>query len=379
MEEKFHQRIKKTLLDNIIDLIGIKNKDLLYKHFFSNSSMKMWAAAFTHLTYSEDNYDSYEWVGDVVIDTEIAILIVKNNPNYKESQLSELKSELVNNTILANVAKKYGFDKLLRTRSLPQTYINYILSDVVEAFFFVLYYIGNQIGKGVGEKMVRNVLIGMLGEELEEKNAGNKIPAKTYVSQFVKNLTGYDIKLEKITINKQGYSLYLPEEVLNKLEEAEVYIKNSPNLYDEYYGFTTENNHLKAEKILYKELYDELIEMGITKDYIDRNKNKTIFKKFVDSQEDKEEAEEIVEIIKKKMKKDKFSYLKIEQLEKKGSNKKISFPKRLYGLFGVRKINNQGDTLNIPILSYETDSNVKTIDISASLLKNYAKNNKYVE
>lgn len=70
--------------------------------------------ALTHPTASaEANYERLEFVGDAVIKLTAAEFLFETYPTDREGQLSAIRSVLVSDRLLAQIADSYGFDRFL--------------------------------------------------------------------------------------------------------------------------------------------------------------------------------------------------------------------------------------------------------------------------
>jgi len=91
---------------NILD-IECGNKELLH-------------AAFTHPSYTKENnisylksYERLEFLGDAVLKLLTSKLLYKKYPEYKEGELSKIRSILVSDNILAKIGRDISLDKKL--------------------------------------------------------------------------------------------------------------------------------------------------------------------------------------------------------------------------------------------------------------------------
>jgi ribonuclease III len=70
--------------------------------------------ALTHPTIApEANYERLEFVGDAVIKLAAAEFLFEFYPNAAEGQLSAIRSALVSDRLLSQIADRYGFDRFL--------------------------------------------------------------------------------------------------------------------------------------------------------------------------------------------------------------------------------------------------------------------------
>ena len=117
--------------------LKFKNKDLLIQ-------------AFTHRSYLNENPDFYlshnermEFLGDAVLELVVTEYLFKKYPDKPEGELTNWRAALVNAKILAEIARKIGFnDFLLLSRGEAKETgkaRQYILANTFEAFIGALY------------------------------------------------------------------------------------------------------------------------------------------------------------------------------------------------------------------------------------------------
>ena len=76
--------------------------------------------AFTHPSYTKehslpvsDSYERLEFLGDAVLKLITSYLLYEKYPKYQEGELSKMRSILVSDAVLAQIAKDIGIDKRL--------------------------------------------------------------------------------------------------------------------------------------------------------------------------------------------------------------------------------------------------------------------------
>lgn len=76
--------------------------------------------ALTHPSYVKDNnlpysesYERLEFLGDAVLKLAISNILFKEYPNYNEGQMSKIRSIIVSDNVLSQIAVKIGLDKLI--------------------------------------------------------------------------------------------------------------------------------------------------------------------------------------------------------------------------------------------------------------------------
>lgn len=75
---------------------------------------KLFQSALTHGSSSkEENYERLEFLGDAVLKLCVSDILYKKFPNYAEGDLTKIRSIIVSDSILADVALKIGLGKLI--------------------------------------------------------------------------------------------------------------------------------------------------------------------------------------------------------------------------------------------------------------------------
>jgi ribonuclease III len=69
--------------------------------------------ALTHATFSEENYEQLEFVGDAVVKLAAAEFLLKTYPTCTAGDLSAIRSILVSDRTLAQIADAYGLERYL--------------------------------------------------------------------------------------------------------------------------------------------------------------------------------------------------------------------------------------------------------------------------
>ena len=64
--------------------------------------------ALTHRSYSAKNNERFEFVGDAILDYSVAKMLFDAFPGYSEGELSRLRANLVNQDVLAEIARSMG-------------------------------------------------------------------------------------------------------------------------------------------------------------------------------------------------------------------------------------------------------------------------------
>ncbi len=75
-------------------------------HSFQN--LRLFEQALTHRSYSAQNNERFEFVGDAILDYSVAKMLFDAFPGYSEGELSRLRANLVNQDVLAEIARSMG-------------------------------------------------------------------------------------------------------------------------------------------------------------------------------------------------------------------------------------------------------------------------------
>ena len=75
-------------------------------HSFQNP--RLLEQALTHRSYSAQNNERFEFVGDAILDYSVAKMLFDAFPGYSEGELSRLRANLVNQDVLAAIARSMG-------------------------------------------------------------------------------------------------------------------------------------------------------------------------------------------------------------------------------------------------------------------------------
>lgn len=75
---------------------------------------KLFEQALTHRSYSQDNNERLEFLGDALLDLIIGEALYHQFPQKREGDLSRFRAELVKGETLAQIARELGFSPYLR-------------------------------------------------------------------------------------------------------------------------------------------------------------------------------------------------------------------------------------------------------------------------
>ncbi|MDP1930335.1 MAG: ribonuclease III [Gammaproteobacteria bacterium] len=134
---------------------------------FSNQSLA--ELALTHRSANKQNNERLEFLGDAILGFTIADELLRRNPAAPEGELSRLRSQLVNQQKLANIAVQLQLGELLvlgpgELKSGGRRRIS-ILADAVEAVIGAIYLDG-------GLESCRSVILQLYRDQLEDDSTG---------------------------------------------------------------------------------------------------------------------------------------------------------------------------------------------------------------
>ncbi|GAB4124995.1 MAG: hypothetical protein Fur0040_07040 [Sideroxydans sp.] len=121
--------------------------------------------ALTHRSYSAEHNERLEFLGDSVLNCAVAKLLYERDADMPEGELSRLRSNLVNQATLAQLAQELHLGELLRLgegeRKSAGAQRPSILADALEALFGALLLDG---GFAAAEAAVRKLYVPLLAE-----------------------------------------------------------------------------------------------------------------------------------------------------------------------------------------------------------------------
>lgn len=379
IETNFYASIQKKL-NNIIKLTGLNEQGI--KALFSPENMKIWNRAFTHITFSKDDFDSYEWLGDRILEKNLSCLIFNKFPGLSEADYTHIKIEYIKGSTFSEMAKKYDLQSLIRTKGIESSYIiNQMSGDIFESFFGALYEAGEKLSKGLGDVITRNVSSKMFTfDEVKDSYSKRHGPDITTITQSMKQLTLFEPFIQKEENNDiVKYTLIFPKEIINYFKNQGIdFVSKKLSNADGKYKTITANNEDSAKHILYSHLSNDLDKAGLTKDFF-RDKR---FEKLLDEcksiyqSEGINNEEMIIRKLKTRMKKEGYVSLLIKVPGKKGK-KRIPMPVEiLYGLKDTVNENGLSFEEKIPLLIYSKRNNENKKFIMARLIEEYARGTK---
>lgn len=142
--------------------------------------------ALTHSSYSKDNYERLEFLGDSILDFLIADILYANK-NLKEDELTRARSHIVSEDGLSKVYDKLNLEPLTNIGKSCKTITKAIKGDVVESIIACIYL---ENGINACKKFIINNFDLSINQEKDYKTAFQELAQKLKVSfQYVLDKT----------------------------------------------------------------------------------------------------------------------------------------------------------------------------------------------
>ncbi|MFV2028914.1 ribonuclease III [Neisseria sp. S1] len=165
---------------------------------YSFSDRSLLERALTHRSFSANNNERFEFIGDAILNYTVAKMLFDAFPKLSEGELSRLRANLVNEAVLAEIAveMKLGDALFLGVGELKSGGFNRpsILADALEALFAAVSF---DADFAAAEKVVRRLFAERV-KTVDFKNQGKD--AKTLLQEF---LQAQRLALPKYRIEKQ--------------------------------------------------------------------------------------------------------------------------------------------------------------------------------
>ena len=157
-------------------------------------SMRLLALAMTHRSFSKDNNERLEFLGDAILGAVVSSILFESNPNYQEDQLSLMRAELVKGRSLATLGRSVGIPEMLRlsTGEAKQGGADResIIADAFEALIGAV-----QLDAGI--EVVEVIVRRLFADRLEKAEFANLKDSKTELQEQVQsegeNLPRYSV------------------------------------------------------------------------------------------------------------------------------------------------------------------------------------------
>ncbi len=217
-------------LENLEKKLGyaFDKKDLLKK-------------ALTHISKSNENNETLEFLGDAVINLSISDLIIKNFPNVDEGVLSLMRSKLVSRDTLNKIGKEIKLNEFIicgesfKNQTLPEN----ILGNALEAIFGAIY---QEKGFETSKKIVTNLFAKKIELIIPEDLKNTKNILQEYCQKNGLGLPSYNqiLKNEKkdyfsvlCKMNEHLYSIGYGKKLKLAEQDAALKLINQIGILDE--------------------------------------------------------------------------------------------------------------------------------------------------
>ena len=217
-------------LENLEKKLGyaFDKKDLLKK-------------ALTHISKSNENNETLEFLGDAVINLSISDLIIKNFPNVDEGVLSLMRSKLVSRDTLNKIGKEIKLNEFIicgesfKNQTLPEN----ILGNALEAIFGAIY---QEKGFETSKKIVTNLFAKKIELIIPEDLKNTKNILQEYCQKNGLGLPSYNqiLKNEKkdyfsvvCKMNEDLYSIGYGKKLKLAEQDAALKLINQIGILDE--------------------------------------------------------------------------------------------------------------------------------------------------
>jgi dsRNA-specific ribonuclease len=241
------------------------------------NNWKVWVMAFTEDSFDPvNNYDVLENLGDAVLENAFTDYLMErleskiDSGEIAENGISNLRLEYLSKPRQSELSNQMGLPQYVRLNKNISVSIH-IAEDLFEAFFGALFKTGNNIKKGLGYVLSYN-LIKMLFDSIEFSVAYLYDPSKTFVIQTFSSLGWGNSPQTDVKENpsdpsrKYTFSIFLTEAAFKYLQA-----QNFPNVTARI-GTGVASTKKTAESIAYSDALMNMINMGITNEWISAQK-----------------------------------------------------------------------------------------------------------
>lgn len=153
--------------------------------------------ALTHYSYSLENNERLEFLGDATLGFIMATVIYRQYSDMSEGEMSLLMSNIVRDKALTSAAKALDLEKYIRmTVSVHAINFDLVLADTLEAIIAAVYLDGGlqsaskMIGKCLSETIENNLI--QFGKDaktrLQEWLQARKLPLPTYQIEQIETM-----------------------------------------------------------------------------------------------------------------------------------------------------------------------------------------------
>ena len=163
----------KNAMAELEDAIGYKFK-----------STRLLTLAMTHRSFSKDNNERLEFLGDAILDAVVSSILFEANANYQEDRLSLMRAELVKGRSLATIGRSVGIPEMLRLGAGEAKQGGADRDSIIaDAFEALIGAVQLDTGMEAVEKMVRHLFTDLI----EKSETANLKDSKTELQEQVQS------------------------------------------------------------------------------------------------------------------------------------------------------------------------------------------------
>lgn len=173
----------------------IKNLKYILNYEFQNS--KLLESALSHRSYSNENNERLEFLGDSILNMVIALELFKRFPNHQEGELTRMRAKLVRGDTLAELAREFELGNYIKMSPAELrsggSERDSILADSIEAIIGSIYL-------DAGFDAAQRCIVLWFGPRLEHPELIQQLKdPKTELQEF---LQGRQMELPEYTIDE---------------------------------------------------------------------------------------------------------------------------------------------------------------------------------
>lgn len=253
--------LKNFILTNILQKI-LKDPNIINPLISDENMRDVWIPVFTHQSFDpENNYETFEKIGDNVMETVFSYKLKSRVPQITPEQLTNMINTYLSSKYQGDFAQKRGWDKYVRTRFVSNIKL---AEDLVEAIFGGLYFAGENLLNGVGNILASGLIDHFMEgipfdlsasvikdpeiiiKEIFKEYLG--LPVPRLIENHVNGIWTAELKLD---IEAQNFLNLLVDEVR----------KNTPGYTKAYFSDVLARTINKSRKTGMKEAYRQAVEL----------------------------------------------------------------------------------------------------------------------
>ena len=120
---------------------NLDSLEKLLSYQFSNKELLK--LSLTHRSFSQENNEIYEFLGDSIINLSVSIWLINKNKHLSEGELSSLRSKIVSRKNLGKLAKNFKLEEFVilgNSISRKKIYQTEILGNTFESIVAAIYF-----------------------------------------------------------------------------------------------------------------------------------------------------------------------------------------------------------------------------------------------